>query len=153
MTRIDALAVLGPILLFGLLYAVLVQPQRTAAGRAVQQLTADRAKLARQGSSPDVAAAITEILRGPAVGAGSNMSVETRPAPDDSPESTSVAVSFDAPFERIGRFFSNLHGLPAPFDLQSLEIARRTEASTHVKAVISVSHRKVSEHPQLRGRP
>ncbi len=152
MTRIDALAVLGPILLFGLLYAALVQPQRTGASRAVQQLTAERANLARHGSSPDVAAAITEILRGPAVGAVSNVSVETRPAPADSRASI-VAVSFDAPFERIGRFVSNLQGLPAPLDFQSLEIARRGEALTHVKAVISVSGRKVSEHPQLRGRP
>ena len=184
-----ALAIAAPVVIFGFLYVLAVQPERAAAASALQQLDVARAQLARQRSlsetaakaaastlsdfdartaenprAPEVAAAIAEILNGPAFDVVSNISVETGAPADGRPDPrtslfsrplpfTPVTVSFDAPFEHIGRFFSNLRGLPTTFELRSVELASRSQASIHVNMVLFVFHRQLRVHLPKSGRP
>lgn len=86
-----------------------------------------------EGDPREVAGALTRLLSGPVVGGVSNLSIEIG-VPSSGPiESitgmvsrnvmhTPVTMTFDARYEQIRRFFWNLRVLPAPFELQSLEL-------------------------------
>ena len=153
------MAVAAPIVVFGFLYVLRVQPERAAAAESRSELAAARAELSRRRAfvTPttgvtevpaldtfdartteadrvgDVADALSALLKSPAVGGVSNVSIETGvPAepPIDSMARlfsptvvyTPVTVMFDARYEQIGRFFWNLRVLPTTFDLQSVEL-------------------------------
>ena len=154
-----AMAVAAPIVVFGFLYVLRVQPERAAAAESRSELAAARAELSRRRAfvTPtsdvtevpaldtfdartteadrvaDVVDALSALLKSPAVGGVSNVSIETGvPAepPIDSMARlfsptvvyTPVTVMFDARYEQIGRFFGNLRVLPTTFDLQSVEL-------------------------------
>jgi hypothetical protein len=184
-----ALAIAAPVVIFGFLYVLAVQPERAAAASALQQLDVARAHLARDQSlsetaaaakalalsqfdsrtgendrAPEVAAAIAEILKGPAFDIVSNISVETGAPADGRPDPrtslfsrplpfTPVTVSFDARLEHVARLFANLRGFPTTFELRSVELANRGGASVHVKTVLFVFRRQVRVHLPKSGRP
>jgi hypothetical protein len=103
-----AMAVAAPIVFFGFVYVLKVQPERAAARAAQHQLAAVEAELHRRrmsvaappdvtrasaldefnarigesGRVRDVAAALRRVLDSPAVGGVSNLSIETGPAVD-----------------------------------------------------------------------
>jgi len=178
-----AMATAAPLVVFGFLYVLQVQPERIAALEARARLGVARRALNRQRSvvaSPanlngasalddfdartadgdrasEVADALTALLYDPAVGGVSNLSIETG-APSDRPIDSMVAlfsrklmhtpvtVTFDARYEQIGRFFSNLRRLPTTFDLRSLELEADVasgSALTRAKATLAVFHRPV----------
>ena len=160
LTRLTtAISVVAPIVVFGFLYVLLVQPQRGASLEARERLDAARAERSRlqvvartpvntaTASRVDAFEAhatkgdrvaelvdgITAALRSSSAGGVTNLFIttgETGDGPIDSilgPLSrdvwhTAVTVTFDAPYEQIGRFFSNLRVLPATFDLRGVEI-------------------------------
>jgi len=156
-----AMAVAAPIVVFGFLYVLQVQPERAAALEVRNQLEAARGELNRRralvrsqaaGTAAsagdefdartaegdrigDVAHALTAMLKSPAVGTVSNVSIATGAPGDDPIDSmvgvfsrkvmhTPVTVTFDAQYDQIGRFFRNLRVLPTTFDLQSVELTR-----------------------------
>lgn len=140
-----AMAVAAPIVVFGFLYVLLVQPERAKA--AIDRIELDRtlADLDRQRSSTkapsgsiepaaddefaaraarverpgDLVGVLTDVLNGPAVGGVSNLLVETGVV---GAGGTPVTLTFDARFEQIVRFVRALRALPANIDLQTVEI-------------------------------
>lgn len=154
-----ALALVGPLVIFGFIYVLALQPQREAAEAARQRLAALREDLIRQRGitrslptvtqpsakhefeirtskeDPTSAAveAIVSLANSPSVGGVINLSVETAVAiegPIDprialfqqSVAYTPISVTFDASYDRIGRFFWNLRTLPSTFELRSVEL-------------------------------
>ena len=122
----------APLVVFGFLYVLLVQPERRAALDVKSQLDLARGDLDRRFSAHDerdtrdrareAVDALTAALNGPAVGGVSNLSIS---AGARNAAETPVAVAFEARYEQIGRFLWNLRELPAAFDLQSIELTPR----------------------------
>lgn len=130
------MACAAPFVVFGLLYVLVVQPERVAASDAHRQLEIARAELnrlrapARSGddahqSARDTVAALTAALSDPSVGRVANVAIsnDRRHA-----EGTPITVTFDARYEQVGRFLWNVRGVPAAVDLQSVEIAPQAES-------------------------
>jgi hypothetical protein len=136
-----AMAVAAPLVVFGFLYVLLVQPERARAaiGRvaldraladldhqrastrapsgivespAVDEFAARAARVQRPG---DLVAVLTDMLNGPAVGGVSNLLIESG---TDGAAGTPVTLTFDARFEQIVRFVRTLRALPANIDLR-----------------------------------
>ncbi|HET9466860.1 MAG TPA: hypothetical protein VFO48_00555 [Vicinamibacterales bacterium] len=181
-----AMAVAAPIVLFGFLYVLKVQPERAAALEARQHLAAAQAELNRQrvfaaappvvpqvsaldeldartagrDSVGDVVDTLTALLSSPAVGAVSNLSIETDHPIDGPGDSfarkvvhTPVIMTFDARYEQIGRFFWNLRTLPTIVDLQSVELTPGVESRGGVmraKVSLHVFHRPGVAAPRER---
>jgi len=151
------LAMVAPFVIFGFLYVLAVLPQRAAAQGARGTALSLRDELARRrvliGSTPpattiapatpavdrrtpdidgarDVAAAVTRLANGPAVGGVTNRS--TRIAGSD------VAVTFEADQAQIGRFFLNLRALPAIFELRSFALSPAGGSLKRVRMVLFV---------------
>ena len=162
LTRLTTvMAVIAPVVVFGFLYILQVRPERAAAADSRSRLAVARDELNRQrmfvrpdpvaakvsaiaefdarttegDGVSDVTGALTAVLRSPAVGGVSNVSIETGGPEDAAPDSTArlfshaikqtpVTLTFDARYEQIGRFLWNLRVLPTTFDLQAVEVAR-----------------------------
>ena len=153
------MALAAPVVVFGFLYVLQVQPQRAAALEARDQLVVARGELNRRrlSSRPRVANAdrVREItdalaaaLKSPPVGAVSNLSIAIG-APADA--HTPVTVTFDARYEQIGGFFWNLRGLPATFDLQSVDlspVAAAPAGLTRATVSLLVFHRAEAMTPR-----
>jgi hypothetical protein len=86
-------------------------------------------------AAPEVLEAIASLVNSPAVGGVSNLSIDTGEGQDPTAAVdprirlfqppiayTMVAVSFDARYAQIGRFFWNLRTLPSTFELRSVEV-------------------------------
>ena len=156
-----AMAVAAPIVVFGFLYVLLVQPERTRAaiGRieldrtladldrqrsstsapsggveasAVDEFAARAARVERPGDLVDV---LTDVLNGPAVGGVSNLLIE-RGA--DGAAGTPVTLTFDARFEQIVRFVRSLRALPANIDLPTVEIGAVSSRTGLTRANVSL---------------
>jgi hypothetical protein len=139
-----AMAVAAPIVVFGFLYVLLVQPERARA--AIDRIELDRtladldrrrsakapsgsvepaaddefaARAARVERPSDLVGVLTDVLNGPAVGRVSNLLVETGV---EGASGTPVTLTFDARFEQIVGFVRTLRALPANIDLQTVEI-------------------------------
>lgn len=163
------MAAVGPVVIFGVLYMLAIEPQRAAA-RAVQQELADaNAKLGKErafvrrapstnqlspisqfesrtpdtGSAGEVPQALEALLNSPAVGGVADLSIETGAA-TFGPQlvSTPVTMSFDARYDQIGRFFWNLRTLPTTFELRSVQLTTGRAPSTHASVVLFVRQRK-----------
>lgn len=164
------LALAAPFVIFGFLYALVVQPARTATPAARDRASSLRAELMRgraliratvpAGSGvpvgpavavalanpSDVTAAITSLAKSPAVGGVTNLSVEMA-APDGTAQ-TPVTVMFDAPYAQIGRFFWNLRTLPAIFEVRSVEIEPARSPSTSMRAkIVLVGFKRATAAP------
>lgn len=184
-----AMAVAAPIVVFGFLYVLKVQPERAAALEAREQLAAAQAELNRQrllvpapsvvthvsaandvdartgdgDSVGDVVDTLTAILKSPAVGGVSNLSIESGPSIDGPGDAmiqlfvqkvvrTPVMMTFDARYEQIGRFFWNLRVLPTIVDLQTVELAPSSELRAglmRVKVSLHVFHRPSVVAPRV----
>lgn len=179
------LSLVGPLVVFGLLYFVAVEPGRSSARTAREQLATLRSDLDRErtlvgrhvpraseasakqeferrtpegDSASDVADAITSLANGPEVGGVKDFSIEMAAA-DQAPldpkialfearlAHTPMAVTFDAEYAQIGRFFWNLRTLPSTFELRSVEIAPAVAPLMRVKFVIFVFQRPGSTPP------
>ncbi len=135
LTRLTtAMAVAAPVVVFGFLYVLQVQPERTAAEDVRHQLAVARDELNRRRSllrskaldkepevegdrAGDLAEAVTALLNSPAVGGASNVSIDS---------GSTVTVTFDARYEQIGRFFWHLRVLTTAFDLHSVDLTPLT---------------------------
>ena len=182
-----AMAVAAPIVVFGFLYVLKVQPERAAALEAREQLAAAQAELSRQrllvpapsvvtdvsaandfdartgdaDSVGDVVHTLTAILKSPAVGGVSNLSIESGPSIDGPGDSTiqlrkvvrtPVMMTFDARYEQVGRFFWNLRALPTIVDLQTVELAPSSELRAglmRAKVSVHVFHRPTVVAPRV----
>ena len=131
-----AMALAAPVVIFVFLYALVVQPERSAALEAQYQLAIARGELNRRratvklgeearGSARKAVEAMTSALNDPSVGGVSNAAVSQGRS---NSAATPVTVTFDARYEQIGRFLWNLRALPATFDLRSVEIAPQAES-------------------------
>jgi hypothetical protein len=156
-----AMAVAAPLVVFGFLYVLQVQPERAREAAARNELHAALADLerrrapaearrdiaeaaavdifvaraARAGRADDLAGAFTALLNGPAVGGVSNLMVETDWTGGDRARMT---LDFDARYEQIVRFFRSLRALPPTVTLQAVELGSDALART------GSSHAKVS---------
>ena len=146
-----AMALAVPIIVFGFLYVLRVQPERARAAEAETQLDAaltdlhrgrlsssapadmsDAAALerftAREGSGDrvnDVVDALDGLFSSSVVGDVANLRID---AGASSGQRTPVSLTFDAPHEQIVRFFRALGGLPAFIGVESVEIAPSSPA-------------------------
>lgn len=180
LTRLtEALALVGPLVIFGFIFVLAVQPQREAAEAARRRLAALQEDLVRQRGltrnlpiaaeaaakrefeirtsdgdrTSDVADAIVSLANSPSVGGLANLSIETAAAIEGSVDPrialfqqpvahTPMTVTFQASYERIRRFFWNLHTLPSTFELRSVElIPAPATALVHARVVLFVFHR------------
>lgn len=180
LTRLTkALALAGPLVIFGFMYVLAVQPQREEAEAARRRVAALREDLIRQRAivrSPpmvteayakrefeirtseedqtsDIADAIVSLANSPSVGGVTNLSIETAAAVDGPIDPrialfrqpvayTALTVTFDASYDRIGRFFWNLRTLPSTFELRSVELTPApATALMHTRLVLFVFHR------------
>jgi hypothetical protein len=161
-----AMAVAAPLAVFGFLYVLQVQPERSGAVDARNQLDAARADLHRLRLSarapsitPDAASvdefvaragngervgdlvdALTALLNSSAVGGVSNLLFETG-APGI--VRTPVTMMFDARHEQVVRLFRSLNALPRSVDVQSVEIAPGPQPPpglTRARVLLLVSH-------------
>jgi hypothetical protein len=161
LTRLTtAIAVVAPLVVFGFLYFLVVQPQRASSLEARERLNAardERNRLHALARFPapattasildafearatdgdrvgEVVDGITAALKSPSAGGVTNVFIATGESGDGPIDSmvgpfsrnvwhTPVTVTFDAQYERIGRFFSDLRAAPATFDLRGVEIA------------------------------
>jgi hypothetical protein len=175
------MAVAAPVVVFGFLYVLRVQPERAAVAESRNELAEARGELNRRRAFVthppvvtevpaldsfeartmeanrvgDVADALTALLKSPAVGGVSNLSVETGLPTEPPMDSTArlfsptvvqtpVTVMFDAQYEQIGRFFWNLRVLPTTFDLTSVELTPGIASRAglmRAKVSLSVFHR------------
>lgn len=188
LTRLTmAMAIAAPIVVFGFLYVLGVQPERAAALESRHQLEGARgerdrrrafvksqaanataaldefdARTAQGDHVAEVSKALTAGLNSPAVGGVSNLSIAAG-APVDGPigsmaelfsrkvVQTPVTVTFDARYEQVARFFSNLGGLPTTFDLRSIELtpgAASRPGFMRAKVSLLVFHRTTPEAPR-----
>lgn len=159
------MAVVAPVVVFGFLYFMRVQPERAAAANVGSRLAAARDELNRQRSmvrpavsgamaSPravnarttelsragEFAAALVDLLKSPAVGGVSNLSVH-RSAPVDGAAGPMartfaqpvvqlpVTLTFNARYEQIERFFGNLRAMPTTFAVESVELTPLTNSA------------------------
>jgi hypothetical protein len=168
-----AMAVAAPIVVFGFLYVLLVQPERARA--AIDRIELDRtlADLDRQRSSArapsggaesvvdefaasaarverpgDLVDVLTKVLNGPAVGGVSNLLIETGA---DGAGGTPVTLTFDARFEQVVRFVRSLRALPENIDLRTVEIgaasSRTGLARANASLLVSASPGQVVAAP------
>ena len=155
------MAVAAPLIVFGFLYVLQVQPERAREMKAQNELQGALADLERRRAvvdapsvsvdaaavdefvaratradrADDLAGALTTLLNGPAVGGVSNLIVETDAA---GPDRARMTLTFDARYERIVRFVRTLRALPAAVELQALEVASDASSGT------TPTHAKVS---------
>ena len=156
-----AMAVAAPLVVFGFLYVLLVQPERARAaiGRAeldraladldhqrastrapssivesaaVDGFAARAARVERPGDLVDV---LTDMLNGPAVGGVSNLLIERG---TDGAAGTPVTLTFDARFEQIVRFVRTLRALPANIDLPTVEVGAVSSRTGLARANVSL---------------
>ena len=169
-----AMAVAAPLVVFGFLYVLLVQPEWDRA--AIDRIELDRtlADLDRQRSSTsapsgsveaaavdelavraarverplDLVDVLTDTLNGPAVGGVSNLLIETGA---DGAAGTPVTLTFDARFEQIVRFVRSLRALPANIDLPTVEVgavsSRNGLARANVSLLVSAAPGQVVAAP------
>jgi len=156
-----ALALVAPLVVFGFLYVLGIQPQRAAASAARQQLEEAEAHLSRRRTPardvptvneaavtearatdiddpPELAKAISGLIDSPIVGGVTNLSIqagEMAYAP--------LTINFDARYEQISRFLRNLRTLPPTFELRSVELTQRRETSMHAEIVLLELSRNV----------
>ena len=172
-----ALALVAPLVIFGFLYVLGIQPHRAAASAARQQLEEAEAHLSRGRTpaglaadeptanktaatksevrtadidDPSVAKSISELLSGPGVGGVTNLSIqagEVAYAP--------LTINFDARYDQISRFLRNLRTLPTTVELRSVELTQRRDTSMHAEIVLLEWSRNVptSEVKQLTASP
>lgn len=166
LTRV--MAVVAPVVVFGCLYVLKVQPERDAADASRSELATALDELHHRSSivRPQVAVSERSALdefdartiegnRVPAVGGASNLSIE-RGAPSDVPGDsfvrlfsravvqTPVTMTFDAQYEQIARFFRDLRARPTAFELQSVELTPLTASEgglTRAKVSLLLFHR------------
>lgn len=147
------IAIAAPLVVFGFLCVLYVQPERAAADAATRELAAARHELSRERASiaakagpsakpisdvgagttardgvRELSAAVTRLLNSHTIGGVSNLafqSVDQRIL-EQGMARPSLTVLFDARYEQIGRLFWNLHALPRTFELSSVEIRRVT---------------------------
>ena len=156
-----AMAVATPFVVFGFLHVLMVQPERTGAriarnelnralsdldrqrtstrapsdsveSAAVDEFAARAARVERPSALVDV---LTDMLNGPAVGGVSNLLIETGA---DGSAGTPVTLTFDARFEQIVRFFRSLRALPASIDLPTAEIGAASSQTGLARANVSL---------------
>jgi len=168
-----AMAVAAPVVVFGFLYVLQVQPERAReieaqnelhaaladlerrrAAVEVPSVTAEAAavdefvaRVARGEGADDLAGALTALLNGPAVGRVSNLIVETDSAGGDRRRMT---VTFEARYEQIVRLLRSLRALPISVDLQAVEIdsdASSRTGTTHVKVSLLVAEAQGAPQP------
>ena len=167
-----AMAVAAPLVVFGFLYVLQVQPERAREVEAQNELhaaLADRerrraavdppsvmaeaaavdefvTRAARGQRTEDLAGALNALLNSPAVGGVSNLLVETDAA---GPDRARMTLTFDARYEQIVRLVRSLRALPASVDLQAVEIGSdgslRPEAT---RAKVSLLVAPVQDMPQ-----
>jgi Tfp pilus assembly protein PilO len=144
------MAIAAPVVVFGFLYVMRVQPERAAVDRLRAELSTVRNEVNRlqesdarspeRDSSSDLRNALTALLSGADVGGVSQLSIATHAQADPTSRlahpfpapvvQTVVTVTFDAQYEQIGRFFSNLRTIPTAFDIQSVEVVPLTASSS-----------------------
>lgn len=167
-----AMAVAAPLVVFGFLYVLQVQPERareieaqnelhaaladqerrraaveapsvTAAAAAVDEFGV---RAARGERTDDLAGALTALLNSPAVGGVSNLIVETDAA---GPARARMTLTFDARYEQIVRLFRSLRALPTSVDLQAVEIGSDASSRTGVThATVSLLVAQAQDVPQ-----
>jgi len=138
------LALVAPLVIFGFLYVLGIQPHRVAASAARQELEKAEAHLNRGrtpaalADDPLVAKSISELLDSPGVGGVTNLSVQAGEvyAP--------LTITFDARYEQISRFLRNLKALPATLELRSVEVTQRRDTSMHAEIVLFELSRNVA---------
>lgn len=155
-----ARALVLPVVVFGLLFAFVVQPER-AAGRVAQQrlgeatarldrtrASARSAPVVQEADAPGRAAeALAGFLSDPAVGPMENLSVETGVTSQDPSVPTLVSASFDARYEQIERAFRNLHTLPATLELRSVELTQGQGLLTHASVAFALYRTPRAQRP------
>lgn len=169
-----AMAVAAPLVVFGFLYVLQVQPERTREMEAQNELQAALADLerrrtaveapsvtaeaaavdefvaraARREGADDLAGALTALLNSPAVGGVSNLVVEADSAGG---VGTRITLTFGARYDQIVRFFRSLRGLPGSVDLQGVEIG--SDASSRTRAKVSLVVAQAQDAPQATSGP
>ena len=109
------------------------------------------ARIAGSDSAAEFLEALAALVKSPGVGGLRNLSIETGAAggvPADSYAalsgghlaSTPVDIRFDASFEQIGRFFSNLRALPTTYEIRSVDLAPSGRGVMRARVVLLAFH-------------
>jgi hypothetical protein len=153
-----ALWLTAPLVVFAVIYAFVVAPERTSAGEARSQLAEWRARSAARAlevpvqdtePSSDIAQAIGALLNSRVVGAVANVSIETARAAGDSP----VTVSFDAGRPQIAAFLQNLPALPGAYELRSVDVRPAAPGTARANLVFSTTDEDPPSTPPARPTP
>jgi hypothetical protein len=147
-----ALWLTAPLVVFAVVYASVVAPERAAAAAARVQLAewrarsvASAAEAAVQNTEPSsqVSQGLGALLNSRAVGGVTNVSIHSAKAAGEAP----VTVSFDAGRKQIAAVLQNLPVLPGAFELRSVDATPVGEGSAHVNLVFSTADRKPPSAP------
>ena len=164
------MAVAAPLVVFGFLYVLQVQPERAREREAQNELhaaLADRerrraavaaprvtaegaavdaflARVARGERADELGDALTALLLSPAVGGVSNLILRTDAA---GAERARMTMTFDAKYEQIVRLLRCLRALPAFAELEAVEIGSNTSSSapvTHARVSLLVAQKQAA---------